>query len=116
MLQYEARPELWGRYAMVLNQQQGLLRDARLEVATPAATYEPLHFRGSNKSTHEWQSSTGGGGAAGLEGGPSAQQQQQQQQHSLAGPFMPLPHTAAQLDSRCVVWLCCLWNSCIGLV
>lgn len=32
------RPELWGRYASVLNKHQGLMRDARLEVAATAAS------------------------------------------------------------------------------
>jgi len=106
--QNEARPELWGRYAMVLNKQQGLLRDSRLEVATPEApgTSHPQH-----------QPSTLGN-LAEPDGGlivdrdmhqqpalpfvtHEAQVQHTHHQHQSSSPtFMPLPLSATHLESR----------------
>lgn len=126
--QNEARPELWGRYAMVLNKQQGLLRDSCLEVASSSApgAYYPPHISGVHTNilaTSEGGVTEGEAYAQAPHTLPSheyqplhqhqhqqhSHQQQQYQQHQQqpsSSALTPLPSTATRLESRLVLCFC----------
>lgn len=115
-MQNEARPELWGRYAMVLNKQQGLLRDSCLEVVAPSSPGPPYPQQHA-VSIHTPLLGTPEGGfaehEAALQQTPymmthahddsmAPLQHQHQQQHPGSQALMPLPPSATHLESRWV--------------
>lgn len=77
--QAETRPELWGKYAYVLNKLQGIIKDARLEVVQP----QPPPQTGAG--THGQSMATSSSSPhLGLPGGSS---------------FMQLPGSALKLEA-----------------
>lgn len=113
--QSEARPELWGRYASALNKGQGLLRDARLEVATTPSTAASGGGAQGGDAAHasnapglsSLSSRSSSGGAPGTPHGAAAGGSAAAAAAGAGGQasFLRLPASAAQLEGSHVAAL-----------